>query len=132
MAVDGDPATAWLVGDRFDPIGQRIEVSGDVSQLSLLQSLKPGASRMISVVQVDFDNGASQVVDLDERSLVGGGQPIEVPAGSTFARITILGVVALSSGTDPGASAVGFAGARPGRAPRGRQPARRRVWRSRR
>ena len=31
MAVDGDPSTAWVVGDRSDPIGQSIEVSGDVS-----------------------------------------------------------------------------------------------------
>ena len=27
MAVDGDPATAWVVGDRADPVGERLEVS---------------------------------------------------------------------------------------------------------
>ena len=39
----------------------------------------------------------------------GNGQPIEVPANSTFARITIAGVTAVANGTDPGPSAVGFA-----------------------
>ncbi|MEP7202961.1 MAG: alpha-(1-_3)-arabinofuranosyltransferase family protein [Ilumatobacteraceae bacterium] len=109
MAVDGDPSTAWLVGDRFDPIGHSIEVSGDVSQLSLLQSQRAGASRMISSVQVAFDDAAPQVLELDERSLLGRGQPIEVPANSTFVRITIVGVAPLSHGADPGPSAVGFA-----------------------
>jgi hypothetical protein len=27
MAVDGDPATAWVVGDRGDPVGHSIELS---------------------------------------------------------------------------------------------------------
>ena len=109
MAVDGDPATAWVVADRFDPIGQYLEVAGDLSNLSLLQSQQPGASRMISVARVDFDNGASQVVDLDAISLVGTGQHIEVPPGATSARITIAAVTSRPGASDPGASAVGFA-----------------------
>ena len=109
MAVDGDPATAWLVADRFNPIGQAIEVSGDVSQLSLLQSQQPGASRLISSVRLDFDNAPSQVVALDDSSLHGTGQRVDVPPGSTFARITITAVEARPGGTDPGPSAVGFA-----------------------
>jgi arabinofuranan 3-O-arabinosyltransferase len=114
MAVDGDPATAWVVADRFNPIGQSIEVSGDIANLSLLQSQQPGASRVISAVRLDFDgagsdSGASQVADLDDRSLSGTGQPIEAPAGATLVRITITGVVPRPGGTDPGPSAVGFA-----------------------
>jgi arabinofuranan 3-O-arabinosyltransferase len=109
MAVDGDPATAWVVGDRFDPVGQRIEVSGDVSQLSLLQSQQVGASRMISSVRLDFDNGPSQVAALDESSLSGTGQHIDVPSGAKFVSITILAVSPRPGATDPGASAVGFA-----------------------
>ncbi len=109
MAVDGDPATAWLVADRFNPIGQAIEVTGDVSNLSLLQSQQPGASRMISSVRLDFDGAPSQVVDLDDTSLHDAGQRVDVPAGSRFARITITGVATRPGGTDPGPSAVGFA-----------------------
>ncbi|HEX3090765.1 MAG TPA: alpha-(1-_3)-arabinofuranosyltransferase family protein, partial [Ilumatobacteraceae bacterium] len=97
MAVDGDPATAWVVADRFDPIGQRLEVSGDIANLSLLQSQQSGASRMISSVRLDFggagsENVGSQVVDLDDRSLSGEGQRIDAPVGATFVRITITGV----------------------------------------
>lgn len=109
MAVDGDPSTAWLVADRFDPIGQSIQVSGDLATLSLLQSQQPGASRIISAVQVDFDNGTSQTIELGDASLSGSGQRVEVPPGSTFAKITIVGVATTPNGTDPGASAVGFA-----------------------
>ncbi len=109
MAVDGDPTTAWLVGDRFNPIGQSLEVTGAVPSLTLLQSQQLGASRAIASVRLDFDNGASQVVDLDETSLSGSGQPIDVPAAAQFVRITITSVIPRPGGTDPGASAVGFA-----------------------
>ncbi|HEY0519587.1 MAG TPA: alpha-(1-_3)-arabinofuranosyltransferase family protein, partial [Ilumatobacteraceae bacterium] len=109
MAVDGDPSTAWLVADRFDPVGQRIEVTGDVGNLSLLQSQQPGASRMITAVRVEFDNGAAQDVELGAESLAGSGQRIDVPAGATSARITILAVVDRPGASDAGPSAVGFA-----------------------
>ncbi len=109
MAVDGDPGTAWLVGDRADPVGQSLEVSGDVTSLRLLQSQQPGASRMISSVRLDFDGGASRIVDLDDTSLVGDGQQIDVPPGSTFVKITITAVADRPGATDPGPSAVGFA-----------------------
>ena len=52
---------------------------------------------------------STQDVELDDTSLTGGGQHIEVPAGAMFVRITITGVVARSDATDPGPSAVGFA-----------------------
>jgi arabinofuranan 3-O-arabinosyltransferase len=109
MAVDGDPATAWLVADRFNPIGQRIEVTGDLSTLSLLQSQQLGASRMISAVRLDFDNAKPQSLDLDESSLSGSGQPIDVPAGADSVGITITAVAERPGATDPGPSAVGFA-----------------------
>ncbi|MBK5334049.1 MAG: DUF3367 domain-containing protein, partial [Ilumatobacteraceae bacterium] len=109
MAVDGNRSTAWVVGDRFNPIGQSIEVTGDLSTLALLQSQQVGASRMISTVRLDFDNAPSQDVELDETSLTGGGQHIAVPAGATFVRITISGLVPRPDATDPGPSAVGFA-----------------------
>src|SRR5258706_2305455 len=68
MAVDRDPSTAWVVADRADPIGQSLEVTGDVSSLSLLQSQQPRASRMISSVRLGFDTSPFQVFGLDARS----------------------------------------------------------------
>ncbi len=109
MAVDGDLATAWLVGDRFDPVGESLEISGDVSELSLLQSQQLGASRMISSVRLDFDDADAQFVELDDTSLQGSGQRMDVPPGSTFVRITITAIATRPGGTDPGGSAVGFA-----------------------
>jgi arabinofuranan 3-O-arabinosyltransferase len=109
MAVDGDPATAWLVGDRFNPIGESIQVTGDLAGLALLQSQQPGASRMIAAVRADFGNGNAQTIDLDDTSLTGGGQRIDVPAGSQSVSISITAVTGRPGGTDPGASAVGFA-----------------------
>src|SRR4051794_14359009 len=109
MAVDGDPSTAWVVGDRSNPIGQRLEVRGDVAELALLQSSQLGASRMITAVHIDFDNGPPHDVQLDESSLTGDGQPIDVPNGATFAGITITAVAPRPGATDPGPSAVGFA-----------------------
>ena len=78
-------------------------------QPALLQSQQSGASRMISAVLLDFDNGPSQVVDLDDQSLVEPGQRVDVPAGATFVRITITAVAQRPGATDPGPSAVGFA-----------------------
>jgi arabinofuranan 3-O-arabinosyltransferase len=60
-------------------------------------------------VLLEFDGAAPQLVDLDDTSLRDTGQRIEVPIGSTFVRITIMSVAARPGGTDPGASAVGFA-----------------------
>ena len=76
--------------------------------------------------------------DLDDASLPGTGQPIDVPAGATSVRITITGVAPRPGGTDPGPSAVGFAELGLGAHTRGGQPSRRtrpvsrptRRWRS--
>jgi arabinofuranan 3-O-arabinosyltransferase len=102
MAVDGDPTTAWLVADRGNPIGEQIEVLGDVSMLTLLQSQQLGASRMISSVRISYDRGEPQDVDLNETSLRGVGQRIEVPVGAKSARIIVTGITARPGGTDPG------------------------------
>jgi arabinofuranan 3-O-arabinosyltransferase len=109
MAVDGDPSTAWVVADRFNPIGESIEVTGDISNLALLQSQQPGASRMISAARLDFDHGGSQFIDVDETSLHDQGQKVTVPPGASFVRITITGVQPRPGATDPAPSAAGFA-----------------------
>ncbi len=114
MAVDGDPRTAWVVADRGNPIGERIEVSATDGTLRLLQPghTSTGAipNRMITSVRVQSlaDPTRSTDVALDERSLTGDGQRIESvdPAGVS---ITILTVGDRPDGTDTGASGVGFA-----------------------
>jgi len=109
MAVDGDPETAGVVADRFNPIGQRLEVRGDVAGMSLLQSQQLGASRMITAVNIDYDTGPSRDVQLDDSSLSGAGEPVDVPAGAKSAAITITAVGPRPGATDPGPSAVVFA-----------------------
>ncbi|CAB4570182.1 MAG: DUF3367 domain-containing protein [Actinobacteria bacterium] len=112
MAVDGDPATAWRVADRSDPVGERIELSTTDGTLTLLQQQLPDATRRIAEVRIDAgrapDPTSSQVIVLDDRSLTAPGQPVEVPAGEPVS-ITITRIAAVPTGTDTGPSAVGFA-----------------------
>ena len=79
------------------------------ADLSLLQSQQPGASRMISTVRLDFDNGPSQDVELDDSSLHGQRPAHRGPAGATFVGSPSTGRRDRPDGTDPGPSAVGFA-----------------------
>ena len=112
MAVDGDPATAWVVGRQVrSDRSEHSRSSGDMSNLSLLQSQQPGASRMISSVRLDFDGARDRKTSISTTDLVDGsaGQRIEVPAGATFVRITITRSPTRPGATDPGPSAVGFA-----------------------
>lgn len=110
MAVDGDPDTAWVVGDRADPVGQRLEVSAIDGEMTLLQPQDTVANRMITSVRVAALDGSSAPVDvtLDESSLTDPGQHVDgLPHGA--ASITITGVGPRPGGTDSGPSAVGFA-----------------------
>ncbi len=111
MAVDGDPDTAWVVGDRADPVGQSITIEGwGEDTFTLLQSQDPVAVRLISEVRLEGDLG-ERTLPLDERSWSAPGQPVRVDdlatAGSAL-RIVITGV-GDRPGTDSGPSAVGFA-----------------------
>ena len=108
MAVDGDTATAWRVADRFDPVGERLEVSTTDGTLRLVQQQVPTANRWITGIEVAAGDDPPQQVVLDERSLAAPGQPVEVRPGVPVS-ITITSVADLPGGTDPGASAVGFA-----------------------
>jgi arabinofuranan 3-O-arabinosyltransferase len=110
MAVDGDPSTAWIVGDRFYPEGDFLEVSSTNGVLVLLQPQNPRANRRITEVRIeapDIDAAPTTVV-LDDRSMVAPGQSVEVPAG-TRVRIVITRVADRPEGTDTGGTGVGFA-----------------------
>lgn len=110
MAVDGDPATAWTVGDRFYPEGDFLEVSSTPGALVLLQPQDPGANRRITEVRLetpDLDT-APVTVALDDRSMIAPGQRVELPA-DTRVRIVITRVADRPEGTDTGGTGVGFA-----------------------
>jgi arabinofuranan 3-O-arabinosyltransferase len=110
MAVDGDATTAWTVADRFDPVGQFIEVSDAGGQLVLLQPQAGVPTRAITSVRVSRPDGSEGFdVTLGPESLVAPGQAVAVPFtpdGTT--RITITGVATVP-GSDTGATGVGFA-----------------------
>ena len=108
MAVDGDPATAWVVGDRSEPLGHFITVSGTHGTLHLLQPPSTAANRMISTVRITTDTGEPIDVALGPESLRGEGQLVDL-ADDGPVTITITGVAERIGGTDTGPSAVGFA-----------------------
>ena len=108
MAVDGNPATAWVVADRFSPEGESIELSATEGTLRLLQPQDPAATRVITRVRVDEADGTTREVDLDESSLRPPGQTVALDGGGAVT-ITIVGVAERAEGTDSGPSAVGFA-----------------------
>ena len=108
MAVDGDPATAWRVADRFDPRGEQLQVSTTDGQLRLVQQQRPEANRWITGVRITAGDEAAFDVALDERSRTLDGQVVEVAPGVPVT-IEIVDVAPLAGGTDSGASAVGFA-----------------------
>ncbi len=108
MAVDGDPSTAWVVGDRSDPIGHFLNVSTTDGTVHLLQQQSTVANRMITSVRISDGTSALLDVALGPESLSGEGQPVPVTAGVPIT-ITITGVATRDGGTDTGPSAVGFA-----------------------
>ncbi len=108
MAVDGDPATAWVVGDRSDPVGHFLNVSSTQGTLHLLQPQSTVANRMITSVRITTGTGSPIDVALGSESLIGDGQEVQVPSDVPVT-ITITGVGDRAGGTDTGPSAVGFA-----------------------
>ena len=108
MSVDGDPSTAWVVGDRSDPVGHFLTVSDTDGTLHLLQPQGTNANRQITSVRITASGAPAVDVVLTEASLVAPGQEVTVPAHTPLT-ISITGVGPRSGGTDPGPSAVGFA-----------------------
>ena len=108
MAVDGDPTTAWVVGDRSDPIGHFLNVSTTDGTLHLLQPQTTVANRMITSVRISDGANSPSDVAIGLESLIDEGQAVEVTAGVPLT-ITITGVAERPDGTDTGPSAVGFA-----------------------
>jgi len=113
MAVDGDPATAWRVADRADPIGHALVLEADepVDHITLRQPTGAADVRHIARVTVTVGNEVPIDVLLDERSLTGAGQRIDLSptTGDAGVTITITGVTVPDATVGPALAAVGFA-----------------------
>ena len=108
MAVDGDLATSWRTGDRWDLIGQSITVSKVTDgALHLVQAQGRQLRLMITAVDVSV-NGDVQRVDLSAVSLTAPGQQIEVPTGAAVT-VTIAAVGERPDAPPTGEYWVGFA-----------------------
>jgi arabinofuranan 3-O-arabinosyltransferase len=112
MAVDGDVTTAWTVADRFEAVGEFIELSvaQPFDHLLLRQPDTDQGARRIVSIEVRIDDETPFVVALDDRSLVGDGQRVDVPdnVGPADVRLTIRDTLADPSSPDA-VRAVGFA-----------------------
>ena len=109
MAVDGDSQTAWTVGIHGDPVGERIEVSFTAGSLSLLQPRGAATGARVTQVRVrdlsGSTSGDGQLVAIDDRSFVDGGQLVAVPAGVPIS-VEITAAAGVAEHPDQG---VGFA-----------------------
>ena len=91
MAIDGDPSTSWTVADRGPAIGEFIELAVDepVDHLTLRQPDTVDGQRRITEVQITVDDRDPIVVRLDESSLVGEGQRIDLDPTTAASQIEI-------------------------------------------
>ncbi|MFT5977835.1 MAG: arabinofuranan 3-O-arabinosyltransferase [Candidatus Azotimanducaceae bacterium] len=119
MAIDGDLTTSWVVADRSPAIGEfiRLDVSFDFDHITLRQPDSAPGTRVITDIRID-GLGDPISVALDERSLTGTGQRIEIggAAGSTV-DIVMTGTSAPQPPIAGAIGAVGFAEIELGLAP---------------
>ena len=119
MAIDGDPSTAWRVADRFDAVGEFIELTAE-SPIDTIDVLQPidgssGAApnRWITAVDVSVDGAEPVRLALDDTSRSSPGQTLALPAAGTTVRLAIAATSAAPGSGDglipTGLDAVGFA-----------------------
>lgn len=108
-AIDGDPATAWLVGEHADPTGEtlRLRLDAPVETIGLVQP-DPGTGRRITEVAVSLDGAPAQAVALDDSSFTPNGTAVAVD-GATQVDVTITAVAGGTPFTGGAVQAVGFA-----------------------
>lgn len=116
MAIDGDLDTAWLVADRASAIGEFIEltVAGPVPYVELRQPDPVPGARTITEVLLSVDGAEAARVALDERSLAGVGQQIELDtsaaASDATPRVVRIEITGTSAPQPPVADAIGAVG----------------------
>lgn len=110
-AVDGDPATAWLVADRADPRGERLRIDADepIDAIDVLQAHVPHANRWITEVRLTTSSGEDRTVTLGPESRSGTGQSIELEAPADWWQLEITDVSTPVAAAYPDQVAVGFA-----------------------
>ncbi len=112
LAVDGSPATAWVVGAFSDPRGEvlRLELAepGPVAAVRLLQPPGP-ANRRITEVEIRADGRAAGPFALDERSRAEPGQSVALGVEASVIEIEITATDLDRLRTYPGIDPVGFA-----------------------
>ena len=112
MAIDGDLATAWTVGEHADPVGEalRLHFEQPVPSVGLVQMVAPGVRR-ITAVTVEAVGGSQppQPLELTDASLTSTGQQVALPAGATDVDITITAVGGGQPLTASAVAGVGFA-----------------------
>ena len=113
MAIDGDPSTAWIVGEHGDPIGEAIQLwlASPTSEMRLQQPATRGVRRITEVV-VRFEGRSEHLVEersvqLGDESVV-AGQVVAVPDGATRVTITISAVGGGVPETGGAVAGVGF------------------------
>ena len=91
MAIDGDPSTSWTVGDRGQALDESIvlDVSEPIDHLTLRQPDTVDGQRRITEVELTVDDRDPALVVLDESSLVGDGQRIDIDPTTAASRITL-------------------------------------------
>ncbi len=101
MAIDGDPTTSWTVGDRGPALDEyiQLDVSEPIDHLTLRQPDTVDGQRRITEVEMTIDDHAPTVVTLDDSSLVGDGQRIDIEPTTGASRIT-LRITGTGTGTD--------------------------------
>jgi arabinofuranan 3-O-arabinosyltransferase len=113
MAIDGDPSTAWTVADRFAAVGEFLELrtTRPIEHVTLRQPASAATDRTISVVDLAIDDRPPIRVPLDDTSLDGDGQRIDVDPtdGPTTVRITIAATTEPQPPIGPAIGGVGFA-----------------------
>jgi len=83
MAIDGDPDTAWSVGDHGAPVGERIRLDVDQpgSDTVTFHQIPPlPGGRTITSVRLTIDDDQTLDVDLGPQSVSADGQALVDPA----------------------------------------------------
>lgn len=120
MAVDGDPATAWTVGEHGDPVGESFEVTfsdpaARPASLTITQyAAVPGQRQIGSLVLQALDGDGAAFGDVRTLAVLPAEQgpttiPLGLPAGASGLVVTIDGLIGGVPGTESIAAGVGFA-----------------------
>jgi hypothetical protein len=113
LAVDGDPATAWMVGAFGDPRGERLVVDLDeprtIDELRLVQAGTP--ERRIRRVRIAADGTTIAEVTLDDTSTAATGQrvPLDVAGPVDRIELEILETIPATEAASASLPAVGIA-----------------------